>query len=112
MPRLFCVVAVGVCLLVAPFQAVAAKRNPEFRKSVKRALDYLAREQRRQGYWEANGGQYKVAMTALAANALACEGSTTTRGKYSENIRRAVDYLVDMSNPKTEIGRASCRERV
>ena len=41
--------------------------------------------------------QYRVAMTALAGNAMACEGSTTTRGKYAKNIRLAVDYLVDLA---------------
>jgi len=101
MKRLFCAVILGATLFAAVGVASAAKQNPEVKLKVKRALDYLAREQRRQGYWEANQGQYKVAMTALAGNALACEGSTTTRGKYSENLRRAVDYLVEMSNSKT-----------
>jgi len=71
---------------------------------VTRALDYLAREQRRQGYWEANHGQYRVAMTALAGNALLCEGSTTTQGKYAKNVRLAVDYLTEMSQPSGLIG--------
>ena len=70
-------------------------------EAVKRGLDFLAREQRRQGYWEASGGPYRVAMTSLAGNALACEGSTTTRGKYAENIKLAVDYLVELANPST-----------
>ena len=74
------------------------------RAAVSRALDYLARSQRRQGFWEANSGQYRVAMTALAANALLCEGSTTTRGKYARNIRNAVDYLVDTARPNGLIG--------
>src|ERR1700689_5500572 len=70
-------------------------------EAVKRGLDFLAREQRRQGYWEASGGPYRVAMSSLAGNALACEGSTTTRGKYAENIKLAVDYLIELSNPST-----------
>lgn len=81
--------------------ASAARRDPKVTVAVRKALDFLAREQRRQGYWEATGGQYRVAMTALAGNALACEGSTSTRGKYAENIRRAVDYLIETSNPTT-----------
>jgi hypothetical protein len=40
-------------------------------------------------------------MTSLAGNALACEGSTTTRGKYAENIKLAVDYLIELANPDT-----------
>lgn len=72
--------------------------------AVKKALDYLAREQRKQGYWEASGSQYRVAMTALAGNAMLCEGSTTTTGKYADNIRKAVDYLIGMSQPNGLIG--------
>jgi hypothetical protein len=69
-----------------------------------RGLQYLAREQRRQGYWEANGGQYRVAMTALAGVALLCEGSTINRGMYAEQVSRAVDYLLDQSLPSGLIG--------
>ena len=101
MYRFVAAIAVAVSLWMVPLPTHAAASDAEIEASVSRALEYLSREQRRQGYWEANGGQYKVAMTALAANALACEGSTTTRGKYAENIRRAVDYLVEMSSPRT-----------
>jgi hypothetical protein len=79
-------------------------RDPKIDQAVARGLDYLAREQRKQGYWEANGGQYRVAMTALATTALLCEGSTTMRGKYAENIRSAVDFLLDCAQPNGLIG--------
>jgi len=106
MKRLIFVVLAGVaCGTLAFPQVASAKSNdPKIKQSVTRALDYLAREQRRQGFWEANQGQYRVAMTALAGNALLCEGSTTTRGKYSRNIRLAVDYLLQMSHPNGLIG--------
>ena len=84
--------------LGAPAAAAPAK-DPQVKAKVKLALDWLAREQRRQGYWEANGGQYRVAMTALAGNAMLCEGSTTTRGRYAKNSRLAVDYLLEMVQP-------------
>lgn len=83
---------------------VQAERDAARQRAVRKALDYLAREQRRQGYWEANGGQYRVAMTALAGNAMLCEGSTTTSGRYAESIRKAVDYLLSMSRPNGLIG--------
>lgn len=92
------------CLTVFPVEAAKRKKDPKVVQSVNRALDYLAREQRRQGYWEANGGQYRVAMTALAGNALLCEGSTTTRGRYAKSVRLAVDYLMEMSRPNGLIG--------
>ena len=98
---LCCALLCSSALLIPARPAAADPKDPKVTLAVNRALDWLAREQRRQGYWEANGGQYKVAMTALSANALLCEGSTATRGKYAENIRRAVDYLIEMSNPNT-----------
>jgi hypothetical protein len=86
--------------IVPASQARAAKRDPKVQAAVTRALDYLAREQRRQGYWEANQGAYRAAMTALAGTALLCEGSTTTRGKYAPNISLAVDFLLECAEPQ------------
>lgn len=91
------------CTLQNSLEAAGGK-DPKARQAAQKALVWLAGEQHRQGYWEANGGQYRVAMTALAANALLCEGSTTTRGKYARNISSAVDYLVEMSQPNGLIG--------
>src|SRR5262245_39624911 len=79
--------------------AWAARPDPKVKAAVARALDWLAKEQKRQGYWEANQMQYRVAMTALAGNAMLCEGSTTTRGKYARQLRMAVDYLLDLAEP-------------
>jgi len=84
--------------------AQAANRDPHAERSAIRALDYIAREQRRQGYWEANGSQFRVAMTALCGIALLTEGSTTTRGKYAKNVSRAVDFLLDCAQPNGLIG--------
>ncbi len=98
------------CLMLIPVWTAewslgaTPRRDPKVDKAISRSLEYLAREQTRQGYWEANGGQYRVAMTALAGTALLAEGSTTTRGKYAENISRAVGYLIDMSQPNGLIG--------
>jgi len=90
-----------VAVIGSAAESAKKRKDPRVARAVTRALDYLAREQRRRGYWEANNGQYRVAMTALAGTALAAEGSTTTRGKYSQSIRDAVDYLIDMADPKT-----------
>ena len=100
----------SVCALLllghfTSLNAATKKLDPNIEKSVTKALDWLAKKQRRnQGYWEANNSQYRVAMTALAGNALLCEGSTTTRGKYSRNIRLAVDYLLSVSRKNGLIG--------
>src|SRR5690242_21077584 len=99
MKRLLIALILGVAVYIPAHRAHAGRVDPKTKAAVGRALDWLAREQKRQGYWEANQMQYRVAMTALAGNAMACEGSTTTRGKYAKNIRLAVDYLVDMAEP-------------
>lgn len=88
---------------VLPCSAQISKKDPKIIKATSRALDWLARQQKH-GYWEANGGQYRVAMTALSGMAMLSEGSTTTRGKYADNIERAVDFLIEMSQPNGLIG--------
>ena len=67
-------------------------------KTISRGLDWLASRQSRLGHWTAPEGRYPTAITALSATALLCEGSTTTQGKYKDNIQRAVNYLVSRSN--------------
>ena len=84
--------------------AWCARHDPKIDAAIAKSLDYLAREQRRQGYWEANGGTYRAAMTALAGTALLAEGSTTTRGKYAENVSLAVDFLLSAAQPSGLIG--------
>jgi squalene cyclase len=96
--------ALSAALLISFPAAASAKKSPREKKfdaSVRRALDFLVREQRPQGYWEANRGQYRIAMTALAGMAMLCEGSTTNSGRYRDSIRKAVDYLSNAANPST-----------
>ena len=96
--------------------ARADKRDPKFKLAARKGLDWLVGEQHRSGYWEANQSQYRVAMTALVGNAMLCEGSTTTRGRYSaplpgtdskskpRPLAAAVDYLIDAAQPNGLIG--------
>lgn len=102
--RLFLLFAFALSLSQTAFVEAAKKSDPRVHRAVTRALDYLVREQRNQGYWDANGGQYRVAMTALAGTAMLAEGSTTTTGKYSRSVRKAVDYLLDVAQPSGLIG--------
>ena len=99
--------SITVCLCVIVFLQGAeqlCKGDDAVDRTVRQSLDYLSTLQKRQGYWEANQGQYRVAMTALAGTAMLAEGSTTTTGRYSKQIRLAVDYLVSMSRPNGLIG--------
>ena len=97
-----------VCLtggwLSGPAVARAEKLDPRTSKVIAHALDWVANTQSRLGHWTATDGRYPTSMTALAGTALLAEGSTTTQGKYSRQIRLAVDYLLTRSRPNGLIG--------
>ncbi len=97
----FAIAAAGLVILAG---ATARAQDPQVQLAVSGGLDWLAATQSRLGNWSTPDGQYPTAMTALAGVALASEGSTTTQGKYSEYIRRTVDFLVSRSNPNGLIG--------
>src|SRR5690242_20406347 len=92
-----CAAAAAILLAAAlPSMTRAADRadQKEVDRAVSRGLDWLAsRQSDRDGHWVAPNGMYPTAITAMAATALLCEGSTTTQGKYAPHIRKAVDYL-------------------
>jgi hypothetical protein len=62
-------------------------------QTVDHGLTWLASQQTRQGSWTVDEGRYPTAMTALSGMAFLAEGSTTSHGKYSEQVRSAVDFL-------------------
>ena len=69
---------------------------------VEKGLAWVQRTQSRLGHWTA--ASYPTAMTALAGTALCASGSTTMQGPYSDNLRRAVDFLVSKARPNGLIG--------
>ena len=85
-----------------PSPAEAARKNPKWTAAINRGLNWVAKTQSSLGHWTA--GNYPAAMTALAATALICSGSTTTQGPYYKNIRRAVDYLISKARTNGLIG--------
>jgi hypothetical protein len=93
-----------LALAVSATRALGAPGSPDVRRAVAKGLDWLASQQSSRGEWTANNGRYPTAITALSAIALLCDGSTTTQGRYANNIRRAVDYLVAKSRPNGLIG--------
>ena len=90
-------------LLCANTDFVHAKLDPVAQEKVSQGLEWLAFQQHKLGHWTAQG-RYPAAMTSLAGMALLCEGSTTTQGRYAENIRRAVDFLTRRSRDNGLIG--------
>jgi hypothetical protein len=101
--RLAWVVAIGAAAIFVASPSPAGIESTRTRKVVSEGLDWLAMKQHKLGHWTAQD-RYPTAMTALSGIALLCEGSTATQGKYAENIRRAVDYLVRQSRPNGLIG--------
>src|SRR5207249_6543459 len=94
----------GIMLLGSTAVTVRADEIPvEYRETIRRGLEYLAKQQHKDGHWETFGGQYPISMTGLSGMALLMEGSTMREGKYKDNIKRATDYLMS----KVQIGGGS-----
>jgi squalene cyclase len=97
-------VLVAVLFAGVPGRAGADEIAPEYQAAIKKALEWLVKQQHRDGHWEGNGGQYPTSMTALSGMALLMEGSTLREGKYAEQIRKAVDWIMDRSQRSGLIG--------
>ena len=99
--------AVGLSLVLVAAAAPRARAEElpaRYRALVDKGLQWLVRQQHHDGHWESNGGQFVSAMTALAGIQLLMEGSTIRQGKYADNIRRAVDYLMERTQRTGLIG--------
>lgn len=104
MRRRIAIIALLFIALPCPL-AQARIDDPKVRQTIDGGLEWLVSQQQKMGQWTAQG-RYPTAMTALAGMAMLCEGSTTTQGKYAENIRRSVDFLTNRSRPNGLIGDA------
>ena len=94
-------VATGVlgAVLAVPAPVPAQEKPPaDMRKrveeSVERGLEWLKKTQAPDGHWAAQGTNYRVAMTALAGMCFLMEGSSLKEGKYSDQVRKAVEWLI------------------
>src|SRR5262245_50995310 len=94
-------VSVAACGSLFRLLAVPASRAddiPEkYRETVNKGLEWLAKQQHKDGHWGANGDQYPVSMTALSGMALLMEGSTIREGNYAAHIQRAADWMMSKS---------------
>jgi len=90
--------AVGALLAAPaapPVQAADDKKKKlDVEGAVNKGLEYLKKDQKADGHWEAQGGQYPTTMTALAGMCFLMEGSTLKEGKYSEEIKKAVEWFL------------------
>jgi len=109
-----CLLALASWLVHEPNPAQADEIPEKYRETVSKGLEYLAKNQHKDGHWEGDGGKHPVAMTGLAGIALLMEagiqrgGFSFSRkvpvreGKYSAQIRKAVDWLMDRSSAGRE----------
>jgi hypothetical protein len=100
-PTVFLATAI---LLAGVVPAGAGELTKEQQRAVERGLAWLAKQQRRDGGWEAPGGRYPIALTGLAGTALLMEGSTTREGAYQAHLRKAVGFLMARSQRDGLIG--------
>jgi hypothetical protein len=97
MKRLLPVSVALLAWLCVPGPARGDQLPKEYRETVRKGLEWLAKAQMADGHWEAAGGAYAVAMTGLSGVALLAEGSTIREGKYATNVRKAADWLMSIS---------------
>jgi hypothetical protein len=93
-----------LAFFAGPVTAHAEAIPPKYQGVVRKGLEFVAKEQNRDGHWEGNGGQYPTTITALCGMALLMEGSTIRDGKYADHIRKAVDWLMDRSQRSGMLG--------
>lgn len=77
----------------------------EIQEAIDRGLEWLARNQGGDGSWRNGGmsGSYPAAMTGLAGMAFIAGGSSATRGKYYQQVRASVDFLVRHADANTGV---------
>ncbi len=75
--------------------------NAKTETTVNRGLEYLAKTQSPDGNWpdSRDAQAYPVTMASLAGMAFLANGNTPSRGKYADQVRKAVEYV--MSNAQT-----------
>ena len=96
MKKLLAVLALAVASqLIAP--ARAEELEQKYKDVVKKGLEYLKKQQFKDGHWGANGDNYPVSMTGLSGLAMLMEGSNVREGQYALQIRKAADWLMERS---------------
>jgi squalene cyclase len=107
--RLRISIVVALILTFAGTPLFAAGARPKMvtaqaELAMKRGLAFLAKAQHKRGSWSGGtgyGATYEAAMTGITGVALLASGSTPTRGPYSQNIRRAIYWVLSQQNRAT-----------
>jgi len=71
------------------------------RKAVERGLVYLHSSQNKDGSWGSGRYSRHVGITGLGAMAMMSQGNLPGRGKYGDDVRRAVGFIAKNVHPHT-----------
>jgi hypothetical protein len=88
------VLAVPAPLPAQEKKAADKELNKRIEDSVEKGLEWLKKTQAQDGHWEAPSGAYKTAMTGLAGMCFLMEGSNLKEGKYSDQVKKAVEWCL------------------
>ena len=94
--RAFLIAPVLLTVLAVPVWAQNDwEVNPESELALERGLAWMAKTQGSQGNWESND----LGLVSLGALAFLSAGHMPGRGKYGENVDRALKYVVKNAKP-------------
>jgi len=73
--------------------------TPQTQQAIDRALAYLAVNQHADGSFGSGSYRGNIAVTSLCGMAFMAGGNTPGRGKYGENVNRALEYVLTNTTP-------------
>jgi hypothetical protein len=81
-------------------EAGFAEIDAETRQAIDDGVRWLATQQLGgSGRWPSTPQRYQMSVTALAGLALLAHGDTPDSGKHAQNVRRAVEWVLDSQKP-------------
>ncbi len=97
--HLLCMLFLFVPAIIKGEEILPRHMTPAGVKSIKRGLDYLAKQQTAGGSFQTtqDGSTYPVSMTSLAGIAFLANGNTTSRGPYADQVRKATEYVLSQA---------------
>lgn len=91
--------AAAILFLVFACRAARAEGDweitPQSEAALERGLSWLAQNQRAEGNWESND----LGLVSMGALAFLADGHLPGRGKYGQNVERALNYVLTHAKP-------------
>lgn len=80
-----------------PGEVTGEELSEETKTAIERGLRWLSRRQARDGSFGGGGMSAQSAVTSLSALAFMSSGSLPNRGPYAQNVQKAMDYILGVS---------------